>query len=267
LDNNTTLLLDLDGLAVASVERLEDGTRRVHMVTTDEGARACPAVRNAVPSGQGGSALTRPRDLPFGQRGLELVWGGVHTRGRRGVGLRAHYLLASLVSCNTSGMVNTKHRLPRTGPSQDEIEAFQQAARDLIGVALRSLEVADEGVSLPQMRLLLALHDQGRCPSSQVANVLGLGASSVTRLAERLVNSGHVLRGSDPRHRSVVTLGLTPLGRRVVDHALGRRQRELERILSRLSPELRATTVSGLQAFHQVVSEEYTADLRGPVPL
>jgi hypothetical protein len=28
LDNDTTLLLDLDGLAVASVERLQDGIRR-----------------------------------------------------------------------------------------------------------------------------------------------------------------------------------------------------------------------------------------------
>ena len=73
MGNNTTLLLDLDGLAVASVERLEDGTRRVHLVTTEEGARACP--RCGTLSRQvKGSALTRPRDLPFGDGGLELVW-------------------------------------------------------------------------------------------------------------------------------------------------------------------------------------------------
>ncbi|WPB94325.1 hypothetical protein [Streptomyces malaysiensis] len=33
MDSDTTLLLDLDGLAVARVERLEDGTRRVHLIT------------------------------------------------------------------------------------------------------------------------------------------------------------------------------------------------------------------------------------------
>ncbi|MFC7831112.1 hypothetical protein [Streptomyces sp. NPDC057375] len=42
MDNDTTLLHDLDGLAVARVERLDDGTRRVHLITADEQARACP---------------------------------------------------------------------------------------------------------------------------------------------------------------------------------------------------------------------------------
>lgn len=73
MDNDTTLLLDLDGLAVAKVERLADGTRRVHLTTADEAARACPscgvfAVRVK------GFVQTRPRDLPYGERKLELVW-------------------------------------------------------------------------------------------------------------------------------------------------------------------------------------------------
>jgi hypothetical protein len=42
LDNDTTLLLDVDGLAVVRVERLEDGTRQVYLATADEQARACP---------------------------------------------------------------------------------------------------------------------------------------------------------------------------------------------------------------------------------
>jgi transposase len=37
------LLLDLDGLAVARVERLENGTRRVHLITADEQVRAWPS--------------------------------------------------------------------------------------------------------------------------------------------------------------------------------------------------------------------------------
>ncbi|MGO4422428.1 hypothetical protein AB4Z54_27920 [Streptomyces sp. MCAF7] len=41
--NDTTLLLDLDGVSVVRVERLADGRRRVHLVTADEAARACPA--------------------------------------------------------------------------------------------------------------------------------------------------------------------------------------------------------------------------------
>ncbi|PWI06965.1 ISL3 family transposase [Streptomyces sp. NWU339] len=73
LDNDTTLLLDLDGLAVARVERLEDGTRRVHLITADEQARACPEF-GVFATRVKGSATTRPRDLPYGESGLELRW-------------------------------------------------------------------------------------------------------------------------------------------------------------------------------------------------
>ncbi|MFD8385523.1 helix-turn-helix domain-containing protein [Streptomyces sp. NPDC059679] len=70
--NDATLLLDLDGVSVVRVERLADGRRRVHLVTADEAARACPAcgVRHPVK----GSAATRPRDLPYGEAGLEFRW-------------------------------------------------------------------------------------------------------------------------------------------------------------------------------------------------
>lgn len=75
MDNDTdaTLLLDLDGLAVARVERLENGTRRVHVVTADEGARACPAC-GVFATKVKGPAVTRPRDLPCGERDLQVVW-------------------------------------------------------------------------------------------------------------------------------------------------------------------------------------------------
>ncbi|MCC9708303.1 transposase family protein [Streptomyces sp. MNU76] len=73
MDNDTTLLLDLDGLAVVRVEQMENGIRRVHLVTTDEQARACPEC-GVFATRAKGSAITRPRDLPFGERGLELVW-------------------------------------------------------------------------------------------------------------------------------------------------------------------------------------------------
>ncbi|WP_329260887.1 hypothetical protein OG223_42250 [Streptomyces sp. NBC_01478] len=38
--NDTTLLLDLDGVSVMRVERLQCGGRRVHLATADASARA-----------------------------------------------------------------------------------------------------------------------------------------------------------------------------------------------------------------------------------
>ncbi|WP_406224579.1 hypothetical protein [Streptomyces canus] len=54
--NDTTLLLGLDGVSVVRVESLADGTRRVHLITADEAARACPPVlrRHRLP-GEGAS--------------------------------------------------------------------------------------------------------------------------------------------------------------------------------------------------------------------
>ncbi|MFF3147219.1 helix-turn-helix domain-containing protein [Streptomyces sp. NPDC057927] len=71
--NDTTLLLDLDGVSVIRVERCEDGGRRVHLATADASARACPACE-VFSSQVKGSATTRPRDLPYGERGLEFLW-------------------------------------------------------------------------------------------------------------------------------------------------------------------------------------------------
>ncbi|WP_328475690.1 hypothetical protein OHS71_00665 [Streptomyces sp. NBC_00377] len=67
------MLLDLDGVSVARVERLADGRRRVHLVTADETARVCPA-RRVFATRVKGSAVTRPRDLPYGESGLEFRW-------------------------------------------------------------------------------------------------------------------------------------------------------------------------------------------------
>ena len=92
-------------------------------------------------------------------------------------------------------------------------EVLQAATRMLAGVALRSLDALDAAVTLPQFRLLAILADLGPVPSGQAARALGLDPSTVTRLADRMVAAGHVTRGTDPRHRGVVTLTLTPSGR------------------------------------------------------
>lgn len=73
MNNDTTLLLDLDGLAVRKVEHLADGTRRGHLTTTDEAARACPLC-GMFATRMNSHAVTGPRDLPFGDTKLELVW-------------------------------------------------------------------------------------------------------------------------------------------------------------------------------------------------
>jgi DNA-binding MarR family transcriptional regulator len=128
----------------------------------------------------------------------------------------------------------------------EQVAALQAATRVLAGVALRSLDVLGGVITLPQFRMLAVLAELGQARSSRVARALGLDASTVTRLADRLVTAGHVARGSDPRHRSVVTLELTPSGERLVAAVSQWRQRELSRIVAGLPPAARAQLTSVL---------------------
>ena len=143
------------------------------------------------------------------------------------------------------------------GPDAAMVETLQAATRVLAGVALRRLDVLGGEVSLPQFRVLAVLADLGRARSGRVARALGLEASTVTRLADRLVNSGHVTRGRDPRHRGVVTLALTPSGEDLVARVLQWRRDELSRILGHLAPVDREAATRALGLLVEAAGDGY----------
>src|SRR2546423_8235947 len=73
LDHATTILFDLPGVRVRCVDRDAFGDRIVHVETADEFASGCPScgvvstsVKEYVPS--------TPRDLPYGENGISVVW-------------------------------------------------------------------------------------------------------------------------------------------------------------------------------------------------
>jgi DNA-binding MarR family transcriptional regulator len=144
-------------------------------------------------------------------------------------------------------------------------DVLQAATRVLAGVALRSLDVLDSAVTLPQFRLLAVLADLGPAPSGQAARTLGLDPSTVTRLADRMVAAGHVIRGTSPQHRGVVTLELTASGRELVMAAEGWRHRELARIMARITVGERAEVVAGLELLVGAAGGDYGITANRPV--
>jgi transposase len=72
MDDATTRLLGLDGLAVTAVDDGVDGPV-VHLVTADERARWCPECGTRSRRSKG-RRTTRPRDLPVGGRRPQLAW-------------------------------------------------------------------------------------------------------------------------------------------------------------------------------------------------
>ncbi|MGV0787068.1 MarR family transcriptional regulator [Mycolicibacterium sp. XJ2] len=152
-----------------------------------------------------------------------------------------------------------------TKTPKEELTAFEVAARDLVGLALRSVEEVD--VSLPQFRLLAVLQQRGRSTSTECAKALGVVGSTVTRLADRLHASGHLVRGSDPSNRSVVTLELTAQGRKLVRQVTARRRRELARVLDHIDPAERAVCAAVLSTLHERFADSQAGARRNSVPL
>jgi len=71
--SDASRLLDLGGLAVDRVASDAFGGRVVHVVTADESASACPRCGVFSVSVKA-LVCTRPRDIPYGTRGLRLIW-------------------------------------------------------------------------------------------------------------------------------------------------------------------------------------------------
>jgi hypothetical protein len=71
--NDTTLLVGLEGLVCQKVELDAEGRAVAHLVTADEQAARCPGCE-LVSSAPKGNVTTRPRDLPYGGRGVALMW-------------------------------------------------------------------------------------------------------------------------------------------------------------------------------------------------
>jgi DNA-binding MarR family transcriptional regulator len=129
------------------------------------------------------------------------------------------------------------------------------------------LDALDSAVTLPQFRLLAVLADLGPMPSGQAARTLGLDPSTVTRLADRMVAAGHAARGTDPRHRGVVTLELTASGRNLVATADGWRRQELARIMARLTPAQQEAATTALGLLVSAAGDDYGITAHRPVPL
>ncbi len=149
----------------------------------------------------------------------------------------------------------------------EQVAVLQALTRVLAGIALRSMDALHGAVTLPQFRMLSVLAEGPPARSSAVARALGLDASSVTRLADRLVAVGYVTRGSDPGHRSVVTLQLTPEGKHLVAQVESWRQAELTRIISRLTPRDRILVTTTLRQIVDAAGEGYGLALDPSVPV
>jgi DNA-binding MarR family transcriptional regulator len=147
------------------------------------------------------------------------------------------------------------------------VAALELMTRALVGLTLQSLQVLGGEVSVPQFRLLLVLSGLGRVPSSRLGGELGMTASSVTRLADRMEAAGLLARGTDPRSRSIVTLEVTAAGVDLVARVVERRHELLAAVLERMDPGEREAAARVARRLSELAGDAAALSATGPLPL
>jgi DNA-binding MarR family transcriptional regulator len=148
---------------------------------------------------------------------------------------------------------------PAKMAGDDEIDALADAvltaSRLLVAVSARSIAAVNDGISLPQFRLLVVLSNRGQQKVTELAEALGVNPSTATRALDRVVEAGLVDRQTNPNSRREVYVKLTRAGERVVRNVTRRRREEIAEIVARMSATHRRGLVRALNAFSQAGGE------------
>jgi DNA-binding MarR family transcriptional regulator len=104
-----------------------------------------------------------------------------------------------------------------------------------------TLAVMNEaGLTMAQMVALMLLQKLGSLSVSSVAACIKLSPAATSHMVDRLVQAGLVVRTEDPEDRRQKRLGITAVGRELIQRTQEERTREFTRILGRLSAEVQA---------------------------
>jgi DNA-binding MarR family transcriptional regulator len=110
----------------------------------------------------------------------------------------------------------------------DSIEAPPDLVKEII-YQFRRLAQARElytkelnknyAVTAAQLNCLLALHENGPLPPSQIAKIIMVKSSTVTGIIDRLEQKGLVVRLRNSPDRRVITIQLTAAGKKLANNA------------------------------------------------
>jgi DNA-binding MarR family transcriptional regulator len=147
------------------------------------------------------------------------------------------------------------------------VDALLRASRALVTIAARSLSSVSEDVTLPQFRTLTLLSARGPQTVSAIAEGLDVHASTMTRMCNRLVTRGLVVRTPSATDRREVVITLSTSGRELVDDVTARRRQEIDSIVQRMQPNDREAVINALEAFADAAGEEHNDETLAPEAL
>jgi MarR family transcriptional regulator, organic hydroperoxide resistance regulator len=109
-------------------------------------------------------------------------------------------------------------------------------------------------LTLPQLRTLLILAEEGPLIIGQIAQRLGIGLSTGGHLVDRLVQAGLAERTEDSEDRRRTLARLTPKGEELHARLLNPVQ-HMQNLIQKLDEDDLASLLQGLRAINRVVKE------------
>ncbi len=137
----------------------------------------------------------------------------------------------------------------------DVVDGVLAASCALVAVAAKSLAAAEEEVTLPQYRALVVLTMRGPQRMSELADLLEVNQSTVTRMCDRLDRKGLIARERPDHNRRIVIVTIAPAGQQLVAAVMRRRRSLIRSILRKMTRGAQHDLVAALAAFAEAAGE------------
>jgi DNA-binding MarR family transcriptional regulator len=135
------------------------------------------------------------------------------------------------------------------------VDAVLSASRVLVAVAARSLGDVAEEVTLTQYRTLVVLASRGPQSLAELAEAVDVTPPTATRMCDRLIKKGLIVRRHDRGDRRLIRLTLAKKGQALVDAVTTRRRTEIAHLLEAIPSEQQAGLVDSLQRLTAAAGE------------
>lgn len=140
----------------------------------------------------------------------------------------------------------------------DDIRAASRLMVRELGFMEATLAATDYPPSA--VHTLLEIGARGPMTSGQLAEVLHLEKSSISRMVRKLIECGELKESADADDGRIKRLSLTPKGRRTLSTIEDFARRQVSRALERLTENERRTVCEGLTIYARALKTDHDAE-------
>ena len=109
------------------------------------------------------------------------------------------------------------------------------AAYNEISKSINPAQLLKVSLTSSQIKVLSTFSDQGVFTMTELSRANGVSVSTMTGMVDRLIQGGLLERQRDGADRRIVLVGLSAAGKKMLDHLIKVRRRELEKFLVNLT--------------------------------